>query len=179
MLLLAATLVGRLGVGWYFLYPLPFHSGGTWPPWATAALFAALAIMGVGWTLWAGDLLWAIARRYRLSDALGWHYLAGRDTPEVPPIVIIATVSFIGVLAGLVAAVVILVLVAFEQLDGRLHQRRAAHQEPDVLLRPHAREHHDVLRRRDGLRDHARLHGPAVEDATRWSRSRGTSCCCW
>ena len=117
-LLLAATLIGRLGVGWYFLYPLPFHSGGTWPGWATASLFAALAIMGVAWTLWAGDLLWAVARRYRLSDALGWQYLAGRDTPEVPPIIIIATVSFIGVIAGLVAAVVILALVAFEQLDG-------------------------------------------------------------
>jgi cytochrome c oxidase subunit I len=118
VLLLAATLIGRLGVGWYFLYPLPFHSGGTWPGWATASLFAALAIMGVGWTLWAGDLLWAVARRYRLSDALGWQYLAGRDTPEVPPIIVIATVSFIGVIAGLVAAVVILALVAFERLDG-------------------------------------------------------------
>ena len=115
VLLLAATLVGRLGVGWYFLYPLPFHSGGTWPPWATASLFAALAIMGVGWTLWAGDLLWAIARKYRFSDALGWQYLGGRGTPEVPPIIIITTVSVIGVLAGLVAAVVILTLVALEQ----------------------------------------------------------------
>jgi len=114
-LLLAATLVGRLGVGWYFLYPLPFHSGGTWPAWATAFLFAALAIMGVGWTLWAGDLLWAIARRYRLSNALGWQYLSGSGVPEVPPIIIIATVSVIGVLAGLVAAVVILALVAIEQ----------------------------------------------------------------
>jgi len=116
LLLVAATLVGRLGVGWYFLYPLPFHSGGTWPGWATAFLFAALAIMGVGWTLWAGDLLWAIARRYRLTDALGWQYLRGGGTPEVPPIVIIATVSFIGVLAGLVAAVVVLALVAAEQM---------------------------------------------------------------
>src|SRR5215831_11717085 len=89
VLLLAATLVGRLGVGWYFLYPLPFHSGGTWPGWATASLFAALAIMGVGWTLWAGDLLWAIARRYRLSDALGWQYLRGSGSPEVPPLIII------------------------------------------------------------------------------------------
>ena len=79
VLLLAATLIGRLGVGWYFLYPLPFHSGGTWPAWATAALFAALAIMGVGWTLWAGDLLWAIARTYGLSQALGWQYLSGAD----------------------------------------------------------------------------------------------------
>jgi cytochrome c oxidase subunit 1 len=116
-LLVAATLVGRLGVGWYFLYPLPFHSGGTWPAWATASLFAALAIMGVGWTLWAGDLLWAIARRYRLLHALGWQYLGSRGgTPEVPPIIVIATVSVIGVIAGLVAAVVILVLVAAEQL---------------------------------------------------------------
>jgi len=118
VLLLAATLVGRLGVGWYFLYPLPFYSGGTWPAWATAALFAALAIMGVGWTLWAGDLLLAIARRYRFSHALGWQYFSGAATPEVPPIIIIATVSFIGVLAGLVAAVVILALVGVEQLAG-------------------------------------------------------------
>src|SRR5262245_35324570 len=116
VLLLAATLIGRLGVGWYFLYPLPFHSGGTWPGWATAFLFLALAIMGVGWTLWAGDALWAIARRYRLSEALGWQYLRGETAPDVPPIVIIATVSFIGVLAGLVAAVVILALVATERL---------------------------------------------------------------
>ena len=115
VLLIAATLIGRLGVGWYFLYPLPFHSGGTWPSWATAFLFAALGIMGVGWTLWAGDLLLAIAKRYRLSDALGWQYLRGGTTPEVPPLVIITTVSAIGVLAGLVAAVVVLTLVAVEQ----------------------------------------------------------------
>jgi cytochrome c oxidase subunit 1 len=118
VLLIAATLVGKLGVGWYFLYPLPFYSGGTWPAWATMALFAALAVLGVGWTLWSADLLRAIATRYRLSEALGWHYLAGRADPQVPPIVIIATVSCIGVLAGLVAAVVILGLVAVERIGG-------------------------------------------------------------
>ena len=118
LLLLAATLVGKLGVGWYFLYPLPFFSGGTWPDWATAALFAALAVLGVAWTLWSGDLLRAIAARYRLSEALGWHYLSGRNHPDVPPAIIIATVSCIGILAGLVAAVVILLLVAWEVLGG-------------------------------------------------------------
>jgi cytochrome c oxidase subunit I len=118
LLLIAATLVGRLGVGWYFLYPLPFHSGGTWPGWATAALFAALAVLGVGWTVWSADLLWAVARRYSLSAALGWHYLAGRTEPSVPPLIVIVTVSLISVLAGLVAAVVILVLVALERLPG-------------------------------------------------------------
>ena len=118
VLLLAATLVGKLGVGWYFLYPLPFFSGGVWPGWATAALFAALAVLGVGWTVWSADLLRAIAKRYRLSEALGWHYLAGRTDPEVPPVIVIATVSCIGVLAGLVAAVVILLLIATEVLGG-------------------------------------------------------------
>ena len=47
---------------------------------------------------------------------MGWQYLGGRATPEVPPIIVITTVSVIGVLAGLVAAVVILTLVALEQL---------------------------------------------------------------
>ena len=56
VLLLAATLVGQFGVGWYFLYPLPFHSGGTWPVWATDAFFISLAVMGVGWTIWARRL---------------------------------------------------------------------------------------------------------------------------
>lgn len=97
---------------------MPFHSGGTWPGWATGALFAALAVFGVGWTLWSADVLRAIAARYRLPEALGWHYLAGRSDPEVPPIVVISTVSCIGVLAGLVAAVVILTLIAAEQLGG-------------------------------------------------------------
>jgi cytochrome c oxidase subunit 1 len=118
VLLLAATLLGKLGVGWYFLYPLPFHSGGTWPAWATSALFVALAALGVGWTIWAADILRAIAARYSLSQALGWHYLRGGSDPEVPPVVIIATVSCIGVLAGLVAAVVILLLVAAEAVFG-------------------------------------------------------------
>jgi cytochrome c oxidase subunit 1 len=116
VLLVAATLVGRFGVGWYFLYPLPFHAGGTWPGWATDAFFVALAVLGVGWTLWAGDVLRAIAARYSLPQALGWHVLAGRTEPSVPPVVIIATVSCIAVLAGLVAAVVLLVLVATEMI---------------------------------------------------------------
>jgi cytochrome c oxidase subunit 1 len=118
VLLIAATLVGKLGVGWYFLYPLPFYSGGTWPGWATAALFAALAVLGVAWTLWTADVMRAIAKRYRLSEALGWHYFKGKVDPEVPPIIVIATVSCIGVLAGLVAAVVMLVLVAIERIAG-------------------------------------------------------------
>src|SRR4029434_2256955 len=38
VLLLACTLIGRMGVVWYFLYPLPLHSKGVWPAWATGAV---------------------------------------------------------------------------------------------------------------------------------------------
>lgn len=116
VILIACTLVGKLGVGWYFLYPLPFHPGGTWPQWSITAFFVALGILGVSWAVWAADVLWAIARRYSLGTALAWPYLRGKTAPEVPPIIVIATVSLIGVLAGLVAAVVILVLLAIERL---------------------------------------------------------------
>ncbi|HEX2523764.1 MAG TPA: cbb3-type cytochrome c oxidase subunit I, partial [Terriglobia bacterium] len=70
VLLLACTLIGRLGVGWYFLYPLPLHSKGVWPPWATAAFLGSLAVLGVGWTVWSLDLLRAIAKRYSFSAAM-------------------------------------------------------------------------------------------------------------
>ncbi len=116
VLLLACTLVGRLGVGWYFLYPLPLHSKGVWPPWATGAFLGSLGVLGVGWTVWSLDLLRAIAQRYSFSAAMAWHYLKGRSEPEVPPLVLIVTVSMVSSLAGFVAAVVVLVLYLAEWL---------------------------------------------------------------
>lgn len=110
LMLLATTLIGRFGVGWYFLYPLPFYSGGYWPPWATWTFLFALTILGVGWTIWAVDLLRAIAQRYSLRAALAWHYIRGKTEPEIPPAVLITTVSLISALSGFLAAVVILVL---------------------------------------------------------------------
>jgi cytochrome c oxidase subunit 1 len=110
VLLIITTLLGRFGVGWYFLYPLPFHPAGVWPAWATWTFLFSLAILGVGWTVWAVDLLRAIARRYSLRAALAWHYIRGETEPEIPPAVVITTVSVISALAGFLAAVIILVL---------------------------------------------------------------------
>jgi len=117
VLLLLSTLVGRLGVGWYFLYPLPLYAQSVWPPWSIGAFLGALAVLGVGWTVWSFDVLYAIARRYSLGTALAWPYLKGRSEPEVPPLVLITTVSMICALAGFVAAVVVLVLFTTEWLS--------------------------------------------------------------
>lgn len=116
VLLIACTLIGRFGAGWYFLFPLPLFARGVWQPWATWSFFAALAILGVSWTVWTADLLRAIARRYSLGTALCLHYLAGRSEPAVPPMILISTVSLIANLAGFVAAVVIIVLFAVQAL---------------------------------------------------------------
>jgi cytochrome c oxidase subunit 1 len=116
VLLIAATLAGQFGTGWYFLYPLPFFAQGVWQPWATVAFFLAITVFGVAWLVWTIDLLWGIASRYSLSQALCWHYLRGKSDPEIPPLVIIATVSLISAVAGILGGVVVLAMFALEGL---------------------------------------------------------------
>nr|BCX00198.1 MAG: oxidase [Bacteroidota bacterium] len=116
LLLLTATLIGRLGVGWYFLYPLPFYPSGVWPLWASWVFLAFLTIAGLSWTIWVVDYLRAIASRYRLSEALAWPVLFRGRELDVPPVILIATVSLVAGLIGLLAAVVLLVLYYLEGL---------------------------------------------------------------
>jgi cytochrome c oxidase subunit I len=116
ILLIVCTLGGLFGTGWYFLYPLPLMSQRVWQPWATVTFFLALAILGVCWTIWSLDILRSIARRYSLGAALGFNYVLGRTGPEVPPLVLITTVSLIVGVAGFVAAVIVIVLFAARAL---------------------------------------------------------------
>jgi cytochrome c oxidase subunit 1 len=116
VLLIVCTLGGLFGTGWYFLYPLPLMSQNVWHPWATLMFFIALAILGVCWTVWTLDILRAIAQRYSLGAALGLNYVLGRAGPEVPPMVLITTVSLIVAVAGFVAAVIVIALFAARAL---------------------------------------------------------------
>lgn len=116
VLLIVCTLGGLFGTGWYFLYPLPLMSQHVWQPWATFVFFVALAILGVCWTIWTLDILRAIAKRYSLTAALGINYIVGRPGPEVPPLVLITTVSLIVGVAGFVAAVIVIALFAAASL---------------------------------------------------------------
>lgn len=118
LLIIISTLVGRFAAGWYFLYPLPYRSGGVWSNWATDLYLIGLAILGVAWTLWALDLLRAISQRYSLSQALCWHYLRGKTEPEIPPIILITTVSTIASLTGFAAAVLLLIFFAADRIAG-------------------------------------------------------------
>ncbi|HJT35040.1 MAG TPA: cbb3-type cytochrome c oxidase subunit I [Pirellulales bacterium] len=114
VLLILATLIGKYGPGWYFLYPLSITPKGVWQEWVTYTFLSAITVLGVSWTIWSIDALWGIARRYSLPAALSWHYLTGKAGPEVPPFILIVTVSLIANLTGLISAVIMLVLYALE-----------------------------------------------------------------
>jgi cytochrome c oxidase subunit 1 len=114
VMLIVATLIGKYGPGWYFLYPLAITSNGVWQDWATYTFLLANGLLGVSWTIWGIDHLWAIARRYPLPTALGWNYITGKPGPEVPPFITIVTISTIANLAGLISAVVMLAFYALE-----------------------------------------------------------------
>lgn len=107
VLLIVATTDGLFGAGWYFLYPLPFYSQSTWPPWATGCFFASLVTLCSVWLVWSVALIYSILKRYRLRFALGWHYLFGKAEergPEVPPLVLITMVALIPGVAGFLDA---------------------------------------------------------------------------
>lgn len=116
VLLLVCVLLGRFGGGWYFLYPLPMQ--GEWAMWSAITFLISLTVLGASWLIWTLDLLRAIARKYSLKHALGWHYLTGSSEPELPPAVLIITVSLLAAVAALVSAVILLVLYYLELLFG-------------------------------------------------------------
>jgi hypothetical protein len=97
------------------LSPAPM-SQHVWQPWETLVFFIALAILGVCWTIWTLDILRSIAQRYSLGAALGLNSIFGRPGPEVPPLVLITTVSLIVGVAGFVAAVIVIALFAARAL---------------------------------------------------------------
>ncbi len=102
--LVFATLIGRFGPGWYMLYPLPFLEG-AWPHWSVGMATISVMLLGVAWLLWQLDILRAIISRYGVSGFLGWKYLTGNgasEGEEVPPIILISSVS---VIAGAVTTV--------------------------------------------------------------------------
>lgn len=106
-LLIVATTRGLFGTGWYFLYPLPFYSQGTWPPWATECFFAAMVILCAVWLIWSVAMIRTILKRYPLRVSLGWHYFSRkgqRKGPEIPPIVLITMVALIPGVAGFLDA---------------------------------------------------------------------------
>ena len=120
VVLLVINFLLRFAPGWYFLYPLPFISAGGWASYTADIFLVALAVLGVAWLLWEMELIRAIAARYPLSQALGWHYLKGNPSPELPPVVLVATVCAIAGVIALLAAVAMLIFFLVHRFTGSM-----------------------------------------------------------
>jgi cytochrome c oxidase subunit 1 len=112
--LLAATLIGGFGAGWYALYPLPFVNP-VWPSWATGATIVSLMLLGVAWLIVQLDLLRAMSARYGARRLLAWDYLGGREPSEpLPAPILIATMCTVAGVLGTLSGASTLVLYLFK-----------------------------------------------------------------
>lgn len=109
-----SVFVGDMATGWYFLYPLPMRVGTV----AGRIVFlCSIGVLGVGWLLWSIAIFLAVAKRYSLAQALGWHYMANKKEPYVPPMIMIGIVSLIAIVICLLMAVILLLLYLLEFLS--------------------------------------------------------------
>lgn len=111
LMVIWAVFVGDMATGWYFLYPLPMRVG---TEAGRTVFLLALGVLGVGWLIGSFNVMLAIGKKYSLPEALGWHYITGKPGPEVPMLVLIATVSLIGVIVCILMAVILLLLYFIE-----------------------------------------------------------------
>ena len=104
----ATTFIGKFHAAWTFLYPLPFKV--MWATWATPLFLVSLAVFGVGWLVWSVSLMTQILKKYSISQAFAWQHFKKNPSVETPPFILISMITLIGVIACLLAAVVLLVL---------------------------------------------------------------------
>lgn len=104
----ATTFIGKFHAAWTFLYPLPFKV--MWATWATPLFLVSLTVLGLGWLIWSISLMTQILRKYSISQAFAWQHFKKNPSVETPPFILISMITLVGVIACLLAAVVLIVL---------------------------------------------------------------------
>ncbi|MEP0952529.1 MAG: cbb3-type cytochrome c oxidase subunit I [Paracoccaceae bacterium] len=94
VLILGSIFIGQYGGAWTFLFPLPANSGGAWEPVAAVFFILGYLLIGVGFLLFYLEIGLKISARYRgLLGGLGWRYLFGGASDDLPPPTIVAASS--------------------------------------------------------------------------------------
>ncbi len=106
LMLWTATFVGKFHAAWTFLYPLPFKV--MWAQWATPLFLMALAVLGAGWLIWSLSLMTQILKKYSLSQAFAWQHFKKNPEVETPPFILISMITLLGIIACLIAAVLLI-----------------------------------------------------------------------
>ncbi|MEP1587441.1 MAG: cbb3-type cytochrome c oxidase subunit I [Tateyamaria sp.] len=94
VLILGGIFIGQYGGAWTFLFPLPASSGGAWGAGAAVSFLLGYLSIGVGFLLFYLEIGLKVSARYRgLLGGLGWRYLFGSTSDDLPPPTIVAASS--------------------------------------------------------------------------------------
>lgn len=110
-----SVFLGGFAAGWTFLYPLPSRGMGLWGTGAAAGYLIGVLLVGLGMLAFYLEAARAIKARYgSFAIALGWKMLKSGDKRDAPPPAVLASTviciaNIVGVLAGAVVLVMMLV----------------------------------------------------------------------
>lgn len=97
--------LGELSYGWYFLYPIPYFES----PAIYRILWVLYVILiGLGILISVLDIILSSSKKYGFSNSLGWHYIAGVEGPDIPPVVLISMASSIVAIFAVLAGALLL-----------------------------------------------------------------------
>ena len=114
-------LIGKFGPGWFLLYPLPFKSG-TWLSWSAGVTIISLIVLGIAWLIGILHLLYRLAKEFGgFGSLLGWQYLRKKEVEkELPPIILVTTISLVPALLAFIVGAVMLVMYLLQFIDPEL-----------------------------------------------------------
>ncbi|MEO8961368.1 MAG: cbb3-type cytochrome c oxidase subunit I, partial [Ginsengibacter sp.] len=113
-----ATLIGKFGPGFHMLYPLPFKDP-TWVTWSIRMATVSILILGIAWLTGILHVLHATSKEYGgFTNLLGWQYVRNKkDKKELPPIVLITTVSMTVCILGIITGIIMMFIYLFQSFE--------------------------------------------------------------
>jgi cytochrome c oxidase subunit 1 len=124
VLVIVATLVGKFGTGWTFLYPLPEHPGpiAGWNTNWTYLYLIAVALLALAFALWGFEILYAGIKRFGNPGRMfGLDIVTGRTRPGDPnttnPTIIAAGVMAMEGIATVIPGALVIILMIISSAD--------------------------------------------------------------
>ncbi|HET9875823.1 MAG TPA: cbb3-type cytochrome c oxidase subunit I [Mycobacterium sp.] len=128
LLVIVATLAGKFGTGWTFLYPLPEHPGpiAGWSTNWTYLYLIAVALVAVSFALWGFEILRAGIKRFGNPGRMfGLDIVTGRSKPGDPnttnPTIVAAGVMAVEGIATVIPGAVVIILMIISNADPAIH----------------------------------------------------------
>ena len=124
VLVIVATLAGKFGTGWTFLYPLPEHPGpiAGWNTNWTYLYLIAVALLALAFAVWGFEILYAGIKRFGNPGRMfGLDIVTGRTKPGDPnttnPTIIAAGVMAVEGIATVIPGALVIILMIISNAD--------------------------------------------------------------